>query len=44
MTKPHSHRGEPRDEENETDREPHKPAHIAVEDEHTDEAEKNLAG
>ncbi len=30
MTKPHSHRGEPRDEENDDDREPHKPAHIAA--------------
>ncbi len=29
MTKPHSHRGEPRDEEHDGDREPHIPAHIA---------------
>ncbi|MDR7087864.1 hypothetical protein J2X11_002703 [Aeromicrobium panaciterrae] len=30
MTEPHSHRGEPRDEEVEAEREPHTPAHVAV--------------
>ncbi len=29
MTEPHSHRGEPREEEQEVEREPHVPAHIA---------------
>lgn len=36
MMEPHSHRGEPRDEEHDEDREPHTPAHVAV----TDEAEE----
>ena len=33
MTKPHSHRGEPLDKEQEAERPPHEPAHIAEVDE-----------
>ena len=33
MTKPHSHRGEPLDAEQEAEREPHTPEHVAEVDE-----------
>jgi hypothetical protein len=39
MTEPHSHRGEPRDEENEDIWEPHTPVHVAV----VEEAEEQPA-
>jgi len=43
MTEPHSHRGEPRDEESEGDLEPHTPAHVATEYVEVEEPEEQPA-
>lgn len=43
MTKPHSHRGEPLDEEHETEREPHTPAHAATDYSQVEEPEEQPA-
>ncbi len=42
MTKPHSHRGEPQDEDQLDDREPHMPAHAARHEE-ADDAEEQVS-
>ncbi len=39
MSEPHSHRGEPRDEQSERELEPHVPAHVAA----AEEPEEQLA-
>lgn len=43
MTKPHSHRGEPLDEEREAEREPHTPAHAATDRTSVEEPEEQPA-
>lgn len=43
MTEPHSHRGEPREEEHEEDREPHTPTHIATDSSGVEEPEEQPA-
>ncbi len=43
MTEPHSHRGEPRDEEQELEREPHTPGHVATDYVEAEEPEEQPA-